>query len=286
MERVRSTDGVEVVAYDYGGQGPDLLCGHATGFHGRVYDPMLAHLSGFRLISADLRGHGRASVPDGLDYRWESFADDLLAIVDALALGSHGPLYGFGHSMGAASLLMAEPRRPGTFAGLVCYEPVVYPPWENDDAVRLSGWVERTTRRRRRFESADAAVANFKAKPPYSLFDPAALDAYVEHGFAGTAGGAVEIRCRPEVEAQIYLMGPNHRAWDTLSAVRCPVTLMRGSVLQPGPAYWAEALVEELPDVDFLEVEELGHLGPMERPEMIAHLVARSLRARRTGTSG
>ena len=49
-------------------------------------------------------------------------------MIEALELDAEGPLFGFGHSMGAAALLMAEPRRPGLFAGLVCYEPVIYPP--------------------------------------------------------------------------------------------------------------------------------------------------------------
>ena len=278
VKRVPSTDGVELAVYDYGGDGPTLLVGHATGFHGRVYDPMLEHLGGCRRISVDLRGHGDATAPDGLDYRWESCADDLLAVVDALELSTRGPLVGFGHSMGAAALLMAEPRRQGLFAGLVCYEPVIYPPGVTDDDARLDIWVERTKNRRSRFDSFEAAVANFASKRPYSLFAPAALESYVRHGFAGRPDGAVEIKCLPTVEAQLYLMGPRHRAWDALRDVRCPVSLVRGAVLVPGPAYWAEAVVGELPNIDFVELEGLGHLGPMEDPGRVAALTADVLR--------
>ncbi|MCY4559041.1 MAG: hypothetical protein OXF79_22230, partial [Chloroflexi bacterium] len=96
--------------------------------------------------------------------------------------------------------------------------------------------------------------------------------------FAAGPDGAVEIKCRPAVEAQLYLMGPHHRAWDTLTEVRCPVALMRGAVLIPGPAYWAEAIVGKLPDVDFLEVEGLGHLGPMEDPARVAEITTQALR--------
>lgn len=239
---------------------------------------MLERLDGYRRISVDFRGHGDTTAPDGLDYRWEGCADDLLAVVDALELSARGPLVGFGHSMGAAALLMAEPRRPGLFAGLVCYEPVIYPPGTTDDDARLGVWVERTRNRRSRFDSLEAAVANFASKQPYSRFAPAALDAYVGHGFADGADGAVEIKCQPAVEAQLYVMGPRHRAWDTLSDVRCPVALVRGAVLMPGPAYWAEAVVGELPHVHFVELEGLGHLGPMEDPERVAELTADAMR--------
>ena len=278
VQRVASTDGVELAVYDFGGDGPDLLIGHATGFHGRAYDPMLERLDGFRRISVDVRGHGGATAPDGLDYSWESCAEDLLATIDALELGRNRPLFGFGHSMGAASLLIIAPRRPGLFDGLVCYEPVIYPPGTTNDDARLDVWVHRTKHRRRRFASHEAAVANFSAKLPYSLFAPEALEAYVRHGFARTGvGRGVEIRCPPEVEAQLYLMGPRHRAWNTLRQVECPVTLMCGAVLVPGPAYWAEAIVDELPNVRFLEIEGLGHLGPQEDPEQTARLTAEAL---------
>ncbi len=279
VQRVPSTDGVELAVHDFGGEGPDLIVGHATGFHGRVYDPMLERLDGFRRIGVDLRGHGDASAPDGLDYSWESCAEDLLAAIDALELGAGGPLFGFGHSMGAASLLMIAPRRPDLFAGLVCYEPVIYPPGVTDDDARLGMWVDRTRHRRRRFASREAAVANYAEKVPYSLLDPEALDAYVRHGFAPAGDGEVEIKCSPDVEAQLYLMGPHHRAWDGLRQVECPVTLMRGAVLTPGPAYWAEAIVGELPNVRFLEIEGLGHLGPLEDPRRMADLVASAFAA-------
>ena len=52
------------------------------------------------------------------------FADDVLAVVDALGLDG---CVAAGHSKGGASLLLAEERRPGTFAALWCFEPIVFP---------------------------------------------------------------------------------------------------------------------------------------------------------------
>ena len=53
---------------------------------------------------------------------WDGFADDVLAVVDAWGVDD---LVAVGHSKGGAALLLAEQRRPGTFAALFCYEPVV-----------------------------------------------------------------------------------------------------------------------------------------------------------------
>ncbi|MDQ3897170.1 MAG: alpha/beta fold hydrolase, partial [Actinomycetota bacterium] len=125
MLRLPSTEGVTLAVHDLGGDGPPLLMAHATGFCGPVLAPLAAHLTTrFHCWTFDARGHGDTETPAGLDWRWSSFTDDVLAVVDGLSLDRP---YGFGHSSGGAALLDAEARRPGTFAALWCYEPIVWP---------------------------------------------------------------------------------------------------------------------------------------------------------------
>ncbi|MGH9188384.1 MAG: alpha/beta fold hydrolase, partial [Acidimicrobiales bacterium] len=115
MHRIPSTDGVVLAVHDLGGAGPRLLLTHATGFHGRVFAPLARALGGrFRCVAPDLRGHGVTTTPEGLGYEWSGFGDDVRAVIDGLG---DGPWFGAGHSLGGAALLMAEERRPGTFAG-------------------------------------------------------------------------------------------------------------------------------------------------------------------------
>src|SRR5690348_13287336 len=101
---VTSTDGVVIPVHDLGGDGPPLLLAHATGFHGRVWQPCASHLADFHCYAPDLRGHGDSVAPPGLGYSWHGFADDLLAVVDALGLDH---VRAAGHSKGGASLLLA-----------------------------------------------------------------------------------------------------------------------------------------------------------------------------------
>ena len=109
--RVRSSDGVHLKVHDLGGDGPPLLFAHATGFHGRVWEPLASHLPQFSKWSLDMRAHGDSTVPADRPLEWEGFADDVLAVIDALGLESP---YGVGHSKGGAAMLRAEQRRPGT----------------------------------------------------------------------------------------------------------------------------------------------------------------------------
>ncbi|WP_208028453.1 alpha/beta fold hydrolase [Rhabdothermincola sediminis] len=277
---VESTGGVRLAVHDLGGSGHPLLLAHATGFHGRVWAPLARHLEGhgFRCWAPDLRGHGDSTAPDDGQFHWDGFADDVLAVVDAL--GMKRP-FGVGHSKGGAALLLAEEQRPGTFRALYLFEPVVFPPdvVEATDHAGSNPLVEGALRRRSEFESFDAAYDNFATKPPFSALDPEALRAYVDHGFAPTAAGTVALKCRPEHEAQVYRMGATHHAFAQLDRVTCPVVVTRGGFTGFGPATFVERIVAALPHGRIEEHPELGHFGPLEEPEAIAATVRRAFAA-------
>jgi len=265
---VPSSGGVAVAAYDLGGEGPDVVLVHATGFCAAVWAPMAAGLTGYRVVALDVRGHGRSSVPE-LGMEWSGTADDVLAVVDHFGLERPA---GLGHSMGGAALLLAEEARPGTFAGLWVYEPIVMPEWYvlqggGDGSNPLA---EGARRRRPSFASADEAFANFAAKPPLMLLAPEALAAYVAYGFETQPDGSVVLRCRPEVEASNYEMGARHDGFAHLGDVACPVVVLRGSDRVPGPAGFAADIAEALPSGTLEDRPELFHFGPLEDPEAMA----------------
>jgi pimeloyl-ACP methyl ester carboxylesterase len=275
-------DGVRLAVYELGGAGPDGLLVHATGFCAGVWGPMAEHLTGIRLGALDVRGHGRSAADDGWFARvgmdWHGTAQDVLLAVDALGLDR--PV-GIGHSMGGASLLLAEQSRPGTFAGLWLFEPIVFPPEPATTAPPAGGnpLAEGARRRRDRFPSAEDALVNYANKPPLDAFAPEALEAYVRHGFAAQSDGSVVLRCRPEVEAATFEMGHRHDAWDRLPEVTCPVVVVRGRSDAPGPARLAPAIAERLPHGRLEEHPEVGHFGPMEQPAVMAASVRAAVRA-------
>jgi pimeloyl-ACP methyl ester carboxylesterase len=275
---VASTDGVTVAVHELGGDGPLLLLAHATGFHGRVWGPCAEHLRDRRCVAPDLRGHGDSVVPDGVGFEWAGFADDILAVVDHLG---GGPLIAAGHSKGGASLLLAEQRRPGTFTALYLFEPIVFPPSVIAAAPEGPGQTNPLAagarRRRPTFDSFDAAYDNFAAKPPMDALDPAALRAYVDGGFRLQDDGTVTLKCRPDVEAQVYEMGSQHDAYAHLAEVTCPVTVGFGADAPFSPASFAGPIVAALPDGRLDPHPDLGHFGPLEDPATIAASIRAAL---------
>ena len=202
--RISSTSGVELAVHDLGGDGPDVVMVHANGLHGLVWSVVAERLRAVHCWSVDLRAHGDSELPSDVDLDWGGFTDDVLAVVDGLDL-EHP--FGVGHSLGGAALVMAEIRRPGTFRGLWCYEPVVMPPdMITDGPVPDNPLSAGARRRRARFSSADEAIANFAAKPPFQALDPRALELYVEHGFSVEADGSVRLKCDARTRSRHLLV--------------------------------------------------------------------------------
>lgn len=275
---VPSTDGITLALHDLGGDGPPLLLCHATGFHGRVWRPV-AHALADRAHcwAPDLRGHGDSPVPAGFDMDWWGFARDVLAVVDALGLTD---VRAAGHSKGGAALLLAEILRPGTFAGLYLFEPIVFPgdfPRDLPAGLPENPLAASARRRRPTFPSFDAAIANYASKPPLNQLDPAALDAYVRFGFAPTPDGEITLKCRPEVEASVFEMGPQHGAFPRLGEIACPVVVARGADAPFSPASFAPKIAEALPHGRLEEHADLGHFGPLQAPSLIATAIATAL---------
>jgi pimeloyl-ACP methyl ester carboxylesterase len=270
--RARTADGVEIATYELGGDGPPLLFAHATGFHARVWLPLAARLRDrFRCISFDARGHGESGkAPDG-NYDWNGLSLDAVAVIQELDLKQPRAV---GHSCGGAVLLLAEEAAPGTFRSLYCYEPVV-PPMDEGSSFRLPSpnanpMAEGARRRREVFPSRAAAYANYHAKPPFSEFDPESVRAYVDWGFEDLPDGSVRLRCRGKDEARTYEMAFYHEAFRRLHRVACPVTLAcGGSQAHFGPEAIG-AMAVRLPRARTEIMSDLGHFGPLERPDEVA----------------
>jgi pimeloyl-ACP methyl ester carboxylesterase len=197
----------------------------------------------------------------------------VLAVVDHLGTT---PVNAVGHSMGGSALLMAELRRPGTFAGLWLYEPIVFP---RSAGISASNPVAAAARRRRPwFPDREAAYSNFAAKPPLDTLDPAALRAYVDHGLRRGSDGddAVELKCAPEVEAKVFESGASTDTFDRLDEVRTPVTVAAGGDGRP-PAGMAPLIADALPHGRLERFTHLSHFGPMEDPAGIAAAIRTSL---------
>ena len=114
------------IAYDVTGSGPLVVLSHGIGDHRQVYRflaPQLAQ-AGYRVVSADLRGHGESSMG------WKSVtgtdaitrtdvAGDLLGLIRHLG----GPAIIVGHSISGGAATIAAAEQPDLVSGIVELNP-------------------------------------------------------------------------------------------------------------------------------------------------------------------
>ena len=271
---VRSEDGVKLNLRMMGGSGPDLLVCHATGFHGLAYRPLAQCLkNSFRVWALDFRGHGSSGPAPGEDYAWSGMGGDVAAC--AAAIGADR-LYGFGHSMGGAALLLAERSRPGMFAGLFLYEPIVLPRgfFDQPGANPLAAGARN---RREVFNSRAEALARYSSRSPLGVMRADALAAYVEGAFVDLGDGRVRLACSAETEARTF-EASSGLTTEEAATISVPAAVGAGTVGGvPNPGAFAPAIAEALPEGRFLSFENLGHFGPLEAPGVVAAAAIREL---------
>lgn len=73
-----------------------------------------------RAVAFDLRGHGQSAAPTNDDYRVESLAEDLAAVIDGLQLDRVALV---GHGLGASVATAYASERPDRVAGLLLVVP-------------------------------------------------------------------------------------------------------------------------------------------------------------------
>ena len=272
---ITSVDGVIIALHDFGGTGSPVLLSHATGFHAHCWEPVAHALnSHHHVVGLDHRGYGDAETVDPETMQWDQYGLDALAAARDLYAQHNEPIIGIGHSMGGASLLMAAHAEPHLFTALFVFEPIVFPPPDPDAGERPESPLPAGARKRRsRFPSFEAAIENYAAKPPMAAFNAVAREAYVRHGFKPTADGDIELKCLPEHEARTYETGGISGAWDSLPAITTPVWVLSGAIAPFQPSTFAITVAERIPGSTYVRWDEVGHFGPLEKPDLISQYV-------------
>jgi pimeloyl-ACP methyl ester carboxylesterase len=108
------------IAYDVTGNGPLVVLSHGIGDRRQAYRFLAPELAqaGYRVASADLRGHGESSMGWASITRTD-IAGDLLALIGHLG----GPAIIVGHSISGGAATIAAAKQPELVSGIVEINP-------------------------------------------------------------------------------------------------------------------------------------------------------------------
>ena len=279
---VRSHDGLDLCLFEWPGDEPAVFFAHATGFHARCWDQVIARLPGRHCYALDLRGHGRSAKPPP-PYIWRSFGQDVAAV--AVQLGLDRAL-GVGHSKGGHAVTLAAAIERDAFGALLLVDPVIV------TQAAYDGWKEPApgeehfaARRRNEWSSPAEMVERFKERPPFSLWDPAVLRDYCDYGLL-PEGGHYLLACPPAIEAAVYAGSAGSNIYPEIATLTLPVRVLRAKprLLLPGEqpremsaSPTAPDLASHFANAEDVPLPDLTHFIPMQDPALVARHVAEML---------
>jgi len=259
---------VELHVHDEGAGRPLILLHGGPGLDGSVFFPGMDPLGreGWRLLAIDHRGNGRSDAGDPARWTVARMADDVEAVIDALALERPVVLgWSFGsfvaqahilrHQTAAAYVLMGTVAEPGALreisARLAAFEPAhlraqVTASWELEPHV----------------QTPDQCRQLIADQLPFHLADPCSplVDALTE---------ADHIVYRPEV-LRHFAAGGDYGLVDEraeLARARSRVLVLSGAHDRTTPPESARELAEILPLGEETVIADAAHMMLYEQPE-------------------
>ena len=251
------------------GRGAAVVCIHSSASSSSQWRPLMDRLAGrFRTLAADLYGSGKSPMWPAV--RPLSLADEV-ALLDPVFATAGERFHLVGHSYGGAVALKAALAEPGRVESLVLFEPVLFSVLIAEDPAQSA--------------AREIAAVRDDTVSALERGDPRASGArFVDYWMgAGTWAAMAE----PRREALAGMMSTVKTEWNAafgeptpLSAfaeLDVPVLYITGSESPASSRAVARLVTKTLPRVIAVELEGVGHMGPVTHPDRVNALIERHL---------
>ena len=235
--------------YETAGQGEPVLLLHGLGSRSEDWQlqvPALAER--YRVVTADMRGHGRTSKPSG-PYSVPMMAADVLGLLDALGIET---AHVVGLSMGGMIAFQMAVDRPERVRSLVIVNsgPELVARTFNE---RLRVWQRLALARL----SSPARTAQFLGPRLFPKPEQAELRAQFIAQWAQNDPRAYRAAMRALVGWSVL---------DRVGALRCPTLIISGDRDYTPPSY-KEHYTALIPGARLVVLEDSGHASPIDQAE-------------------
>ena len=252
----------------------NILFAHANGYPPGSYEALLQALKPQLIVHPVEHRPLWSGAPAPTFLPWQVYAQDLL---DRIEERGTGPVWMVGHSMGAATAILAACRYPKRFKGIVALDPVLISSkiwfWSRLFArLQPNGMpiVKRALARPHQFSSHHAAFEFYRTKRVFRGVSDDVLMDYVMAGHRTLEDGQVGLRYSGEWEACVYRSVP--RMTGALKRLSCPMLVIAGDQSDVLPARTLDWVGGLNPNIQTMTLNG-GHLLPLESPQACAEAV-------------
>ena len=241
------------------------------------------------VVSLDLKGHGHASPMKEGTLDWMEYLHQLEDVLGAILKEmpeAPEEIFGIGHSLGGATLLLTQALGQKRFSKIFIFEPMYL--FVEEKLANMVGlpiihsdrWVpplvQKTLQRRSSWPTRQEACNDLSKKQFFAAWDAAALQGYFEGGLIGDEPTC--LACNPKTEASVFSSGvpvtllEALRKPDGLGSCSLHVTLGQRETLWNVPV--AEEIFGRLEPFAKISVVDGSHMWPVESPAACAARVA------------
>jgi len=278
---------------EWGGEGPLMLMIPGIGGTAHAWAGVAPHFTDtHRVVSVTRRGHGQSSI-DGLDFDLDALADDLGEFLDSLG---GGPAVVVGWSYAGLEMPRLARRHPTSVASLVFVDAVFDDSEKPEGVPEPPGWSMPDSV----YPSVASVVAHFGEA--MSLARPELLRQYLAGIWYEGGDGQVRMHMPMGGEAESHfwslIASWSPEDYEGIESPVLAIVVSQGEVMAQNLAArgfpedsldaarrWASeyddvskatavsALLAAVPDAEIVDLDDVTHSVPLERPELLAELI-------------
>jgi len=242
------------IAYETAGNGTPVVLIHGHPFdHTMWYPQVKAFSDSYKVITPDLRGYGKSSLPGSMATKFEDYATDILLLMDHLKIES---FHLAGLSMGGQVIMEIFRQAPERIKTLVFAD--TFAGLDTPDVKK--GRYDTAKRLETEGMDAYADEVIYKMITPTHVSSMPGAAGHVIKMMKATSPKAAATAMRARSERINYLT-------EVLPKIDIPTLVIVGRDDEFTPVAKAVELKENLQNCKFIIIEDAGHMPNLEQPE-------------------
>lgn len=257
-ERFIYVNGIRIHYLEWGAvSGLPIICLHGSTGSAHHWDDVAGDLCrDYRVLCPDQRGHGDTDCP-AQGYRVQDYVQDLIGMVDALALPRFVLI---GHSLGSRVATCYGGSQPERLGAIV----LVDPSFDMSETVQQE-FINGVVSQPEAYDTADQVIALLKLRPSHVFRSDESLRRLVQRGMRKREDG--RLRWKYDRRAVVETLRHSREdIWHYAARINVPTLILRGSASPVATTSSVDRMLTTIRDSRLCVIERANHGIQQDNP--------------------